>query len=98
MSGTQISTAGLDARRRRIHFRAWHRGMREMDLILGQFSDARIADLSEAELDEFETLMEEPDRDIFMWLTGEAETPREFDTSLLARIKAMHTHAGPVNL
>ncbi len=98
MSGTQITTAGLDARRRRIHFRAWHRGMREMDLILGQFSDARIADLSEAELDEFETLMEEPDRDIFMWLTGEAETPREFDTSLLARIKAMHTHAGPVNL
>lgn len=97
MSGTQITTAGLDARRRRIHFRAWHRGMREMDLILGQFSDARIADLSEAELDEFETLMEEPDRDIFMWLTGEAETPREFDTSLLARIKAMHTHAGPVN-
>jgi antitoxin CptB len=98
LSGTQITTAGLDARRRRIHFRAWHRGMREMDLILGQFSDARIADLSEAELDEFETLMEEPDRDIFMWLTGEAETPREFDTSLLARIKAMHTHAGPVNL
>ena len=98
MSGTQITTAGLDARRRRIHFRAWHRGMREMDLILGQFSGARIADLSEAELDEFETLMEEPDRDIFMWLTGEAETPREFDTSLLARIKAMHTHAGPVNL
>jgi antitoxin CptB len=98
LSGTQITTAGLDARRRRIHFRAWHRGMREMDLILGQFSDARIADLSEAELDEFETLMAEPDRDIFMWLTGEAETPREFDTSLLARIKAMHTHAGPVNL
>lgn len=98
MSGTQITTAGLDARRRRIHFRAWHRGMREMDLILGQFSDARIADLSEAELDEFETLMEEPDRDIFMWLTGEAETPKEFDTALLARIKAMHTHDGPVNL
>jgi len=98
LSGTQITTAGLDARRRRIHFRAWHRGMREMDLILGQFSDARIADLSEAELDEFETLMEEPDRDIFMWLTGEAETPKEFDTALLARIKAMHTHDGPVNL
>ena len=98
MSGTQITTAGLDARRRRVHFRAWHRGMREMDLILGQFSDAEIARLSEADLDALETLMEEPDRDIFMWLTGEAETPETFDTPLLARIKAMHTHAGPVNL
>lgn len=98
MSGTQITTAGLDARRRRVHFRAWHRGMREMDLILGQFSDAAIADLAEAELDQLEALMEEPDRDIFMWLTGEAPTPAEFDNAVFARIKAMHTHAGPVNL
>lgn len=98
LSGTQISTAGLDARRRRIHFRAWHRGMREMDLILGQFSDAEIGRLSDGELDQLEALMEEPDRDIFMWLTGEAATPAEFDTALFAKIKAMHTHAGPVNL
>lgn len=98
MSGTQITTAGLDARRRRIHFRAWHRGMREMDLILGQFSDAAIATLADADLDALEALMEEPDRDIFMWLTGEAETPKEFDTPVFHKIKAMHTHAGPVNL
>lgn len=98
MSGTQITTAGLDARRRRIHFRAWHRGMREMDLILGQFSDANIATLPDDELDALEALMEEPDRDIFMWLTGEAPTPDAFDTAVFHKIKAMHTHAGPVNL
>ena len=98
MSGSTRSSADLDPRRRKILFRAWHRGMREMDLILGQFSDAAIATLADADLDALEALMEEPDRDIFMWLTGEAETPKEFDTPVFHQIKAMHTHAGPVNL
>ena len=48
MSGSTISSEGLDARRRRLLFRAWHRGMREVDLITGRFADAHIARLSEA--------------------------------------------------
>jgi antitoxin CptB len=42
MTGTIRSSDGLDVRRRRILFRAWHRGMREMDLIMGRFADAVI--------------------------------------------------------
>ena len=75
MSGTTRSSADLDPRRRRTLFRAWHRGIREMDLIMGRFADAEIGALSEAELDDFEALIEVPDRDLFRWLTGESPTP-----------------------
>ena len=60
MSGSTLSSEGLDERRRRLLFRAWHRGMREMDLIIGRFADAHIATLSDAELDEFERLLDVP--------------------------------------
>lgn len=57
MTGISRTSADLDPRRRRILFRAWHRGIREMDLILGQFAEAELATLSEAELDELEAIM-----------------------------------------
>ena len=56
----------LSDRLRRLKFRAWHRGMREMDIILGKFADAHLPTLTEAELGEFERLMEEIDRDVLM--------------------------------
>ena len=74
MTGTTRTSADLDPRRRRTLYRSWHRGIREMDLIMGRFADAEIGDLSEAELDQFEALIEVPDRDLFKWLTGEVET------------------------
>src|SRR6185295_4291950 len=61
MTGTTRSSDGLDDRRKRLLFRCWHRGTREMDLILGRFADAEIAMLSDAELAELEQLIEEPD-------------------------------------
>src|SRR3978361_1650348 len=48
MTGSIRSSDGLDDRRKRLLFRCWHRGTREMDLILGRFADAAIADLSDA--------------------------------------------------
>lgn len=96
MSGPTISTADLNARQRRILFRAWHRGMKEMDIIFGQFADAHITLLSAQDLDVFEDLMECADRDVLMWVTGEAPTPIHFDTDLFARIKDFHTHTSPL--
>ncbi|MGB6174835.1 MAG: succinate dehydrogenase assembly factor 2 [Methylocella sp.] len=96
MPRLQASGLSLDARRRRILFRSWHRGMREMDLILGRFADAEIAGLCESELDDYELLLEAPDRDVFSWLTFEAETPRLYDTPVLGKIRAFHSHAGPI--
>ncbi len=91
-----ISSANLDPRRRRVLFRAWHRGMREMDILMGKFADSELAKLSDVELDEFEALMDAPDPEIFKWMTDAVEIPREFQTALLARLKAFHTHDGPV--
>ncbi len=97
MSGSTRTSADLDIRRRRNLFRAWHRGMREMDLIMGRFADAEIGIMSEADLDEFERLIEVPDRDLFRWITGESDTPENYDTPVFRRLKAFHSHAAPLH-
>src|SRR6266702_1601543 len=60
MTGSTRSSSGLDDRRKRLLFRCWHRGTREMDLLLGRFADAEIAILAEAELAELERVLEIP--------------------------------------
>ena len=90
MTGTEISSDGLDARRKRLLFRSWHRGMREMDLVLGRFADAHIAALSDAELDEYERWLEFPDLQIFTWVNGAQPTPPEVDTALFRRLCDFH--------
>jgi len=97
MSGTTRSSAGLDIRRRQILYRSWHRGMREMDLIMGRFADAEIGELSEEDLVEFERLIEVTDRDLLGWITGEIEAPSNYDTTLFRRLKAFHTHTSPIH-
>ncbi len=94
MTGTTISSDGLDTRRRKLLFRSWHRGLREMDLIMGRFADAAIAGLSDSELDEFERLMEVPDRDVLAWITGECEAPANYDTALFRRLRDFHLGKG----
>jgi antitoxin CptB len=98
MSGSTRSSADLDPRRRKILFRAWHRGMREMDLIMGRFADAEIGGLSEAELDEFERLIEVLDRDLLSWVTGEAGVPENYDSEVFRRLKAFHRHDKPIHV
>jgi antitoxin CptB len=90
MTGTEISSDGLDPRRKRLLFRSWHRGIREMDLVLGGFADAHIAELSEAELDEYETWLEVPDQQIFTWVNGSQLAPAEIDTALFRRLRDFH--------
>lgn len=98
MSGSQISSAALDVRRRQILFRSWHRGMRETDLLIGRFADAEIARLNESELAAFEDLLEVSDRDIFGWLTGELQVPPAYDTAVFRKLKLFHSHARPLEL
>jgi antitoxin CptB len=97
MSGTTRTSADLDVRRRQILYRAWHRGMREMDLIMGRFADAKIDSLTDEELADFEELIEVMDRDLLGWITGELETPRNYDTGLFKRLKSFHSHSAPIH-
>jgi antitoxin CptB len=90
MTGTTRTSEGLDLRRRKLLFRAWHRGMREMDLIMGRFADSTLDALAEADLMEFERLMEVPDRDLLAWITGEADVPSNYDSALFRKLRDFH--------
>jgi antitoxin CptB len=71
-----------DIRRKKLKFRAWRRGFREMDLLIGSFADAQIDSFDAAGLDEFERLLAVPDWEVYAWLIGQTPVPE--------------THAGPV--
>ena len=94
MTGSTKSSEGIDARRRRLLFRSWHRGIREMDLIMGRFADAWIERLSERELDQYERLIEIPDPELYAWIAGQDVVPAEHDCELLQRLRAFHFRAG----
>ena len=88
MTGTTRSSGGLDERRKRLLFRCWHRGTREMDLILGRFADVNIGTLSNEELAELELLIEIPDPDLYAALSGDIALAPQYAGPLFDRIKA----------
>jgi antitoxin CptB len=77
-----------DARLKKLKLRAWRRGFREADLILGPFADQHGPSFSDAELDWFERLLDQPDQDVFSWILERSPTPPEFDGELMNRLKA----------
>ena len=83
---SQPVPAALDARRRRLLFRATHRGTHETDLLIGGFVAARIHDLTDAEITALEDVMELPDPDLADWLTGRLPVPDEFASPMLRRM------------
>lgn len=95
MTGMMRSSAGLDARRRKLLFRSWHRGMREMDLILGGFADSRIDQLTEAEIDQYEALLDVPDTEMLPWITGEQSVPEAMQTPVLMQVLAFRRTMNP---
>ena len=78
-------------RRRRLKYRAWHRGTREMDLMLGPYADAHADGLDAAELLRLETFMAEEDTDLLKWVMGQEMPPPSVDHALLADIIAFRT-------
>jgi antitoxin CptB len=97
VSGTQLSSAGLDVRRRRLLFRSWHRGVREMDLVLGRFADSELVKLSEAELDDYERLLDIPDQQFFAWVSGAETVAADYDTPIFRRLRDFHTKVEGLN-
>lgn len=82
MNASQNPDDLLATRRKRALFRAWHRGIREMDIVLGGFAERSLASLDEAQLAEFEAILELHDRDLIRWVTGEEAAPSDVDTPL----------------
>jgi antitoxin CptB len=84
-----------EIRLNRIRFRAWRRGFREADLILGPFAEAHARTMTDEELDRFESLMDQADHDIFGWIMGGLAPPPEFDDDILARLRAFRPVGNP---
>ncbi|MGF1604916.1 MAG: succinate dehydrogenase assembly factor 2 [Rhodothalassiaceae bacterium] len=96
MTGSDSDAAtDLEQRRRRLRFRAWHRGVKEADLILGQFVDAHVAQMDHDDLRWFERLFEEPDQDILAWILSSRPTPEPFDTAWMAALRKLDFLAVP---
>ena len=77
-----------DARRRRLLFRATHRGTHEADLLIGGFVRARLATFSLTEIGALEAVMELPDTDLVNWLTGRQAIPPDAATPMLLMMRA----------
>ncbi len=82
-----MAEAEWDARRKRARFRSWHRGMREMDLILGPYADASLLALTGGELEQYEALLDIPDADLLNWITRAAPALPSEAAEPLARIR-----------
>ena len=80
----------LAMRKRRLRFRVWHRGLREVDLLLGRFADARLDDLNDHQITQFENLLDIPDRQVLAWAIGEEPIPDAHDTELMQSIIAFY--------
>ena len=83
-----LTGSGLDVRRRRILFRATHRGTKETDLLVGGFVARHVAEMDDAALDAIEAVLELPDPDLAAWLTGRRAVPEEMQSDMLRAILA----------
>jgi antitoxin CptB len=80
----------LQVLRRKLGFRAWHRGTAEADLLIGTFADLCLTDLAAEELRQFDRLLEEDDPVIDDWITGRQLVPREHDNRVMTLLRRFH--------
>ncbi|PSJ39937.1 FAD assembly factor SdhE [Allosphingosinicella deserti] len=79
-----------EPRLKRLRFRAWHRGTKEADMLIGGFFDAYGESWDDHEIDWFETLLEEQDVDIMAWAIGTAPPPAAFDGEMMRRLRIIN--------
>lgn len=78
-----------DIRRKRLRFRSWRRGSRELDLVLGRFADKHMGSLTPQQLDRYEALIDQSDPDIYRWVNGSEQPSAIHDNDVLELIKNM---------
>jgi len=94
LSMTEPAPPALDPRRRRLLYRANHRGTCENDLMIGGYVSRHIHTMTESQLDALEAVMDLPDNDLADWLTGRLPIPRERDSAVLQAIRTFALDLG----
>ncbi len=86
---SQAPSEDIATRRKRLYFRSWHRGIKEADILLGNFADRHLAALTAEQLDRYEDLIQEQDVDLVSWITGNAQPPERFDTDVMKLLQKL---------
>ncbi|MDI9408468.1 MAG: succinate dehydrogenase assembly factor 2 [Candidatus Pacebacteria bacterium] len=81
-------TEDQELRRKKLYFRAQHRGCREADIIIGGFAEREINSLAPQELDQFEAILDADDGEVLRWLLGLVAVPAGYSAGLIARMVA----------
>ena len=81
-------TETIENRRKRLRFRSWHRGTKEMDLLMGSFADAHLGDFGSAQLDRFEALLDVPEPVVYDWILGRSAPPADYDHDVMQLLRA----------
>ncbi len=82
-----------EARLRKLSFRAWRRGFKEADIILGNFADDMLPEMSDEDLDVFEILLEVPDQDLYGWIIERDPTPEKFQSAIMNKLNVYYKTA-----
>lgn len=82
-----------EPRLKKLKLRAWRRGFREADLILGPFADKHVDGFTPDELDWFEALLNQADQDVYAWILERMEPPAPFDGPMMSRLRAFRDEA-----
>jgi antitoxin CptB len=81
-------TDSIEVLRKKLRFRAWHRGTKEADLMMGRFADAHLARFDAEELAQFAALLEEHDLEVYGWVIGREPVPEAHRTGVMALLQA----------
>jgi antitoxin CptB len=82
-----------DIRLKKLLFRASHRGFREADIVLGGFAESHLEQLSPAQLDEFERLIDQEDQYLYAWIIGREPTPEQFEGEVMDLLRTFRFFA-----
>jgi len=85
----------LETRRKRLHFRSWHRGTKEADLLFGSFAERHLPEFGPEQIARYEALLEVDDPDLFAWIMGRKPVPPEHDSDVFRLLLAFKYTARP---
>lgn len=94
-TGRKVTTSGMEDienRQKRLIYRSWHRGTRELDLIMGTFAEAHVPKMNKAELDLYDEILATPDPDVYDWISGQKPAPANLLNPVLEKLLA-HDYA-----
>ena len=81
-----MSLAEIENTRKRLIFRSWHRGTKEMDLMMGRFADAHVPTFTEEDLNQYEEILSYSDPDLYNWISGREETPANLVSPVMEKL------------